>query len=447
MAAAVLGGDNNYVSRSRASSVGSAGNNTFLNNLRRAENLQKQSKNNFNPDFSSSGLASAPSPSQIQENANRRAKNLAEFNALQPTVLSGQTPISVLNSKQRIANNRATRANEMRTAMKIASNGINVNAMRAEARKAMMRGKNFDRYNVVPLTFKGDGIGYSAGFGYNLNKGRSFGNFAKGFPKKYYRVYGNSLNNITQKVAKLRKNLDDTTVLAKTELEARKMEINKKKEELAKKAAADRKLKETIVETERALKQQERNAALAMMELERLESRVANNVGTSRESLESASRALILDFRRNIDAKLKNPEPGSRFEQLALAGKNSYSKLDQKTREALEKRFKLSPSFTARLRKGTRLSNTTARRLNRARYAVGSKPRSNYSFLKPKREGNYSGMTGSYTGEPLYTGTSNTSTPNEVAVAAPKKGFFSRVGNFFTRKNPPSARAQAQASA
>jgi hypothetical protein len=308
----------------------------------------------------------------------------------------------------------------------------------------LMRGKNFNRYNVIPLTFKGDGVGYSAGFGYNLNKGRSFGNFAKGFPLKYYRVYGNSLNNITQKVARLRKDLDDTAALAKNELEARRMEIAKKKEELAKKAAADRKLKETIAETERALKQQERNAALAMMELERLESRVQENVGTSAESLESASRALILNFRRQIDAKLKNPEPGSRWEQLALAGKTKYANLDQKTRNTLEARFKLSPSFKNRLRRTTRLSNVTARRLNRARYALGSKPRGNYSFLKPARVGNYSGISGSYTGEPLFTGTAGNTRSNVVAASpasasvapvAPRRGFFGRVGNFFTRKN------------
>jgi hypothetical protein len=337
------------------------------------------------------------------------------------------------------------------TSPKVANNASSVGSagsdnisMSPKAMNAvMMRGKNFDRYNVVPLTFKGDGIGYSAGYGYNLNKGRSFGNFAKGFPKKYYRVYGNTLNNITQKVAKLRKNLDDTTALAKNELNARRMEINKKKEELAKKAAADRKLKETIMETERALKQQERNAALAMLELERLESRVQENVGTSSESLESASRALILDFRRQIDAKLKNPEPGSRWEQLAMAGKTKYSNLDQKIRNSLEARFKLSPSFRNRIRKSTRLSNVTARRLNRAKYALGAKPRGNYSFLKPARQGNYSGVSGSYTGGPLYTGTSINSRPNVLPVsnglvetpAAPRRSFLGRVGNFFTRKS------------
>lgn len=322
---------------------------------------------------------------------------------------------------------------------------------------ALMRGKNFNKYNVIPLTFKGDGIGYSAGYGYNLNKGRTFGNFAKGFPTKYYRVYGNSLNNITQKVAKLRKNLDDTTALAKNELEARRMEINKKKEELAKKAAADRKLKETITETERALRQQEKNAALAMIELERLESRVQENVGTSAESLESASRALILDFRRQIDAKLKNPEPGSRWEQLAMAGKTKYTNLDQRTRDRLESRFKMSPSFQNRIRKSTRLSNVTARRLNKARYALGAKPRGNYSFLKPKRVGNYSGLSGSYTGEPLYTGTRNNSSPNVLPAnnglpsmtqskPAPRRGFLNRVGRFFTRKNK-TAKGIANASA
>ena len=35
------------------------------------------------------------------------------------------------------------------------------------ASKAMVRGKNFNRYNVIPLSFKGDGIGYTAGYGYN----------------------------------------------------------------------------------------------------------------------------------------------------------------------------------------------------------------------------------------------------------------------------------------
>jgi hypothetical protein len=317
----------------------------------------------------------------------------------------------------------------------------------------LMRGKNFDRYNVVPLTFKGDGIGYSAGFGYNLNKGRSFGNFAKGFPLKYYRVYGNSLNNITQKVARLRKDLDDTAALAKNEMEARRMELNKKKEELAKKAAADRKLKNTIAETERMLKQQERNAALAMMELERLESRVQENVATSAESLESASRALILDFRRQIEAKLRNPEPGSRWEQLAMAGKTKYTDLDQKVRNSLEARFKMTPSFRNRIRKATRLSNVTARRLNRARYALGSKPRSNYSFLKPARVGNYSGLSGNYTGAPLFTGTSNSSRPNVLPVnrvapvtAAPtRRSFGNRIASFFRRNKTAKNLASASA--
>lgn len=352
-------------------------------------------------------------------------------------------------------------AKENNNASSVGSAG-SANVMPKAINSAMMRGKNFNRYNVIPLTFKGDGLGYSAGYGYNLNKGRSFGNFAKGFPTKYYRVYGNSLNNITQKVAKLRKNLDDTTALAKNELEARRMEMSKKKEELARKAAADRKLKETIAETERALKQQERNAALAMMELERLESRVQTNVGTSAESLESASRALILDFRRQIDAKLKNPERGSRWEQLAMAGKTRYANLDQKTRDSLEARFKLSPSFRNRIRKSTRLSNTTARRLNKARYALGSKPRGNYSFLKPARVGNYSGISGNYTGGPLFTGTRNNSRANVLplaanvlgngassmteSTAAPRRGFFNRVGSFFTRKNK-TAKGLANASA
>lgn len=333
-------------------------------------------------------------------------------------------------------------------ASSVGSSG-SVNSLGNTSKNALMRGKNFNRYNVIPLSFKGDGIGYTAGFGYNLNKGRSYGNFAKGFPLKYYRVYGNSLNNVTQKVARLRQDLDDTIKTAKNEMEARRMEIARKKEELAKKAAADRKLKNTIAETERALKQQERNAALAMMEIERLESRVQENVGTSAESLESASRALILDFRRSIEAKLRNPEPGSGWEKLALAGKTKYSDLNQKTRNTLEARFKLTPSFRNRMRKATRLSNVTARRLNRARYALGAKPRGNYSFLKPARQGNYSGISGSYTGAPLFTGVSNSSSGNLVTAApsvvanapATRRSFMNRARSFFTRKNKSATAA------
>ena len=308
-------------------------------------------------------------------------------------------------------------SNVASVASSVGSPGSVNSIINAATKNALMRGKNFNRYDVIPLSFKGDGIGYTAGFGYNLNKGRSYGNFAKGFPLKYYRVYGNSVNNVTQKVARLRQNLDDTIKTAKNEMEARRMEITKKKEELAKKAAADRKLKETIAETERALKQQERNAALAMMEIERAESRAQENVATSAESLASASRALILDFQRSIEAKLANPEPGSGWETLARHGKKKYTDLDKKTRNTLEARFKLTPSFRNRLRRGTRLSNVTARRLNQARFALGAKPRSNYSFLKPKREGNYSGISGSYTGAPLFTGVVNNTRERGVSQA------------------------------
>lgn len=281
---------------------------------------------------------------------------------------------------------------------------------------ALIRGKNFNRYNVIPLSFKGDGIGYTAGYGYNLNSNRSFGNFVEGFPLKYYRVYGKNMNNVTQKVVRLRKDLADTIAQAKNEREAAKRQRNANKAALAKKKLAEREAKKAYELSVRAREQQERNAELGLMEANRQLARKQVDIATGAQELNAATQTLIQSFRASVEKELKAATPGSTWYLYATrAGKKpqnmTYSDLNQSVRNSLEKRFKVSPSYMNKLRRATRLSNTTARRLNRARYALGA--RASRNRLSNNRLSGF----GRNMPEPRFTATLNNTRERGISQA------------------------------
>lgn len=335
---------------------------------------------------------------------------------------------------------------------------------------ALIRGKNFNRYNVIPLSFKGDGIGYTAGYGYNLNSNRSFGNFVEGFPLKYYRVYGKNMNNVTQKVVRLRKDLADTIAQAKNEREAAKRQANANKAALAKKKLAEREAKKAYELSVRAREQQERNAELGLMEANRQLARKQVDIATGAQELNAATQTLIQSFRASVEKELKAATPGSTWYLYATrAGKKpenmTYSDLNQSVRNSLEKRFKVSPSYMNRLRRATRLSNTTARRLNRARYALGARasrnrlssnrlsgfgrnipePERSVSQLQMIREAEENmrsarGEERPITQAQMYREAAENSSRAAAEMPKPQPGFFSRLGSrirsaFPTRKN------------
>ncbi len=236
--------------------------------------------------------------------------------------------------------------------------------------KALLQDRDYDVYKIIPIDFKGDGIGYTAGYGYSFKKNKGFGNFVKGFPLKYYRVYGNSMNNITQKIIRLRKEIDDAAKALKNAKERAKAQQADIKARFAQERAAARAEAKAAKNSQNALLQQERNAALSMMEAKRLTSRARVNVSVSKEALNLAQKREFDMLKANVARRLADPDDPI-YGAYSRAGLRSFNDLPENFRNEQLRRIRRSPAFINRVRKTARLPLSVLRQYNKARYAMG----------------------------------------------------------------------------
>jgi hypothetical protein len=245
----------------------------------------------------------------------------------------------------------------------------------------LFQGKDYNVYNTVPITFKGDGFGYTAGFGYNFKKGSQYSNFVSGFPYKYYRVYGESCDNATKKVLALRKQIQNTKdavkrdlatkkLNAKTKLNLQKKIQNNIKEKFAQEKAAARAAVNAAKKSLAAKYQQEKNAALAMMEAKRLTSRARQNVSVSKEAMELAQAREFEMLKRDVAQRLRNQEDPI-YGAYSRAGLRSFDELPQNFQNQQFARLRRSPAFSTRVARSARLPLSVLRQYNRARYGLG----------------------------------------------------------------------------
>jgi hypothetical protein len=256
-----------------------------------------------------------------------------------------------------------------------------LNAELEGLKDTLFQGKDYNVYDTIPITFKGDGFGYTAGFGYNFKKDSQHANFVSGFPYKYYRVYGKSLDNVTKKVMSLRKQIENTKEAVKRNLATKKLNTATRrrlaeeqqkaiKEQFAQEKAAARAAAEAAKKSLAAKLQQEKNAALSMMEAQRLTSRARQNVSVSKEAMELAQAREFEMLKRDVAQRLRNQEDPI-YGAYSRAGLRSFNELPQNFQNQQFARLRRSPAFSTRVARASRLPLSVLRQYNKARYGLG----------------------------------------------------------------------------
>jgi hypothetical protein len=398
-------------------------------------------RNNNASSVGSAGAESlGPLPVRVDPFTAANAKEAAnqlrpQMNALTAARLASAAPS--LTAKGMLANARRAANMAVLEATTLRELGNSTEAQRKAARNAAKKAiKEYADMNVsgiIPINFKGDGLGRTAGYGYKFNKGKTFGNFAHGFPFKYYRVYGNSTNNVTQKVKDVQKMLkniqnakeavDEATILAK----------QKAREE-----------QKALREHQALLNQQQKNLFLAERELARAGRGAVLSAAMTPERLAKLQEVAVLQMKERISGVLQGViAPENEYEAL-LADRyktfKSFNRLPEQHREKLLKLTRNSIKSKARLGLMTTAGRKAGRAYNVASYYTRGRPAASREFENVFLQGNATGpapLSRSYT--------ARTAKPSANA-GAPRRGFFTGVRNFFTRKNP-SAAAVANGSA
>ncbi len=284
--------------------------------------------------------------------------------------------------------------------------------------------------SIIPIDFKGDGLGYTAGYGYDFSKKKPFANFAAGFPYKYYRVLGNDLANVTGKAITLKAAMNNL----KTKRQARNFSIVQRK-------AAERNQKRREAEEKSRLKQQQNNLAMEELRVRRLGVQQTTNTLASAKAAQNATNARLKTFRDRMDAILAGtaqPETPTeeKFVRDYAVDYTSYAQIPDYIRKELEARFVQSPSFSAKMKRFFRSPEALSRAVNAARVRLG--------YRAPNAFGT------AYSGDPtrrrqiqraMNRGVRATASPGDPmgpGMGAPKpaatrRGFFSGIGNFFRR--------------
>lgn len=322
---------------------------------------------------------------------------------------------------------------------KAASEAKAVSNEAARLEAALIKDRNYDVRSIIPIDFKGDGIGYTAGFGYNLKKERGFGNFVKGFPLKYYRVYGNSMNNITKKIVRLRKDIDDAAKALVNAREKAKAQQADLKSKFAQNQATARAALAAEKATRNALLQQERNAALGMMQAKRVTTRSLVNARSSSEAMNLAQKQVFDLLKADITKRLQNPNDPV-YGSYANAGINSFDKLDPDFKDELLRKARRSPAFMNRVRKTARLPLSALRQYNKAKYALGFGRTARNKTLRSKPlTGSKAFQQGFNTASKNGTKKNTRSFMNRLFRRKPKNNTNQRVGNAYAAMNQPVA--------
>ena len=423
--ASVLGGNN-------ASSLGSSGANSrrssFSNDANAAMSLALLNKaRRASAGVNNSGFIPSVSPS-INSSALRQ---LAENRKISAALTNNG---NVSGAKQ-LANLRAIAAAKTLAATTLRETANSSEAERKAARNAAKKAiKDYADMNVssiIPINFKGDGLGRTAGYGYKFNKGKTFGNFAHGFPFKYYRVYGNGTNNVTQRVKnvqKMLKNIQD----AKEAVDEATI--------LAKQKARDE--QRALREHQVMLNQQQKNLFLAEREMSRAGRGAVLSGAMTPERLAKLQELAILEMKNRITGVLQGVEtPGNQYEALLADRYKIFKSFERLPAAEKEKLIKLTKD-TVRSKARAGLATTAGRKVGRA-YNVASY----YTRGRPaaSREFENVFLQGSNTGPAPLSRNYTVRAPKPSAAprnaAAPRRGLFSGMRNFFTRKSPSTAAA------
>ncbi len=315
-------------------------------------------------------------------------------------------------------------------------------AERKEARNVAKRKikeyANLNVSSIIPINFKGDGLGRTAGYGYKFNKGKTFGNFAHGFPFKYYRVYGNSTNNVTQKVKNVQKMLkniqnakeavDEATVLAKQKA---------REEQKALKAQQE------------LLNQQQKNLFLAEREMARAGRGAVLSAAMTPERLARLQETAILQMKERITGVLQGVlQPANEYEAL-LADRykafKTFERLPTQEKEKLLKLTRNSVKSKARLGLMTTAGRKAGRAYNIASYYTRGRPAASREFENVFLEGNATGpapLSRNYTvraPKPSAPARPTAAASSAAAAnASPRPSFGSRLRSFFTRRSKPA---------
>jgi hypothetical protein len=312
-------------------------------------------------------------------------KHKNSINAYIANSKSGPFPATLKNA---IAHAKRENEKAIEAQRKLSEEQARLNAEKAKLdaeleglKDTLFQGKDYNVYNTIPITFKGDGFGYSAGFGYNFKKEKQYANFVSGFPYKYYRVYGESCDNATKKVIALRRQIEDTKEAVKRNLATKKLNRNTRlrlatqqqaaiKEKFAQEKAAARAFANAAKKSLAAKLQQEKNASLAMMEAQRLTARARQNVSVSKEAMNLAQQREFDLLKRNVAERLKNQNDPI-YGAYSRAGLRSFDELPQNFQDKQFAKLRRSPAFATRVARSARLPLSVLRQYNKARYGLG----------------------------------------------------------------------------
>jgi hypothetical protein len=320
--------------------------------------------------------------------ANNNAYYKAHKSEVNAIYNNTSNPFAPTSLKEAINSSRKAGLKAVESQRKLEEEQARLNAEKAKLdaeleglKDTLFQGKDYNVYNTVPITFKGDGFGYSAGFGYNFKKGKQYANFVSGFPYKYYRVYGESCDNATKKVIALRKQIEDTKEAVKRNLATKKLNRNTRlrlakeqqaaiKEKFAQEKAAARAAANAAKKSLAAKLQQEKNASLAMMEAQRLTARARQNVSVSKEAMNLAQQREFDLLKRNVAQRLKN-ENDPIYGAYSRAGLRSFDELPQNFQNQQYAKLRRSPAFATRVARSARLPLSVLRQYNKARFGLG----------------------------------------------------------------------------
>lgn len=283
---------------------------------------------------------------------------------------------NVTGAKQ-LANLRAIAQAKANAAVALREAANSTEEQRKAARNAAKRAiKNYANLNVssvIPINFKGDGFGRTAGYGYKFNKNKTFGNFAHGFPFKYYRVYGNSTNNVTQKIKNVQKMLKN--------IQNAKEAVNEAT--VAAKAQA-REEQKALKAQQALLNQQQKNLFLAEREMTRAGRGAVLSGAIDPARLEKLQNLAVEEMKLRITGVLKGTvAPANQYENM-LATRYKifkvFERLPPEIKDYLIKLTKKTVSSKARAGLLTTAGRKVGRAYNVASYYTSGRPAASKEF-------------------------------------------------------------------
>ena len=278
--------------------------------------------------------------------------------------------------------------------------------------------------DIIPIDFKGDGLGRSAGFGYRFNKKKAYGNFAHGFPFKYYRVFGDTTNNALQGVKYIQGQLHRIQNTKSRRKQAQLQAIAKAREENQAKKYRNK-----------LIADQERNLYLASREFVRGARGSAGVALQEQQVREQAEKVAVNAAIKRVENVLSGTATPMTPREQMLARNFSglrFVDLDDEYKQPIINNAKRSVRLQARRDPGLgsrlgRAYNTASYALSRRKPTVGTQFRSQY----------YSGVPANAT-RSANKPTAAASSAAAATAPAPRPSFGSRLRSFFTRKSKPA---------